>query len=139
MKTIILAVALALLAACASQDEQEQPSSQDVTQAIRDFIDVRELEAVDSLRSGSNDSWKVLSTWFVLYEGRRDEYLVEFARRCHEINDNTRIIADKRWDNNVVRARFDTIRGCRIAKIYTLGEAEVAELQNIGEAPGTRN
>ena len=36
-------------------------------------------------------------------------------------------------------SRFDTIRGCRIGAIYALDEAEAAELENIGEAPGQRN
>jgi hypothetical protein len=61
------------------------------------------------------------------------------VRRCHELKDNTRITPDKRWDTNIVRAKFDTIRGCRIAAIYALDEAEAAELKNIGEAPGSRN
>jgi hypothetical protein len=139
MKTTTLVVALALLAGCAGQDEKETTSKQDITQAVRDFIEVRELESLDQLRSGTNDGWRVLGDMFVIYDGRRDEYLVEFVRRCHELHDNTRITADKRWDSNVVRARFDTIRGCRIAAIYALDEAEVAELKNIGEAPGSRN
>lgn len=139
MKTTISVVALALLAGCASQDEQETLSRQDVTQAVQDFIEVRELESLDQLRSGTNDGWTAIGDRFVIYKGRRDEYLVEFARRCHELYDNSRITADKRWDSNVVRARFDTIRGCRIAAIYALDEAEVVELKNIGEAPGSRN
>jgi len=127
------------LAACASQDEQAEQSTQDVNQAVRDFIELRELEELDAMKSGTNDGWKQLDDQFIVYSGRREIYLVEFTRRCHELNDNTRIIPDKRWDSNTVRARFDTIRGCRIAKIYELGEAEVAELKNIGEAPGSRN
>jgi len=127
------------LAACASQDEKAEESTQDVNQAVRDFIELRELEELDALKSGSNDGWQQLDDRFIIYNGRREVYLVEFSRRCHELNDNTRIIPDKRWDSNTVRARFDTIRGCRIAKIYELGEAEVAELKNIGEAPGSRN
>jgi len=106
---------------------------------VTDFIEVRELESLDSLRSGKNDGWYVISDKFLVYKGRRDEYLVEFLYRCHEINDNTRITPDKRWDTNSLRARFDTIRGCRIANIYALDEAEAAELKNIGEAPGSRN
>jgi hypothetical protein len=127
------------LAACASQDEQVDESTQDVNQAVRDFIELRELEELDALKSGTNDGWKQLSDRFIVYSGRREKYLVEFSRRCHELNDNTRITPDKRWDSNTVRARFDTIRGCRIAKIYGLTEAEVAEIENIGEAPGSRN
>ena len=137
MKASRIATALTMalvLGACAGQDER--PSSQDITQAISDFIEVRDLEELDALRSGSNDSWRQLSDRFILYEGRRDTYLVEFVRRCHELNDNTRITPDKRWDSSTVRARFDTIRGCRIANIYGLAEEEIAELENIGDAPG---
>ena len=139
MKTTLSVVALVLIAGCASQDEQETLSRQDVTQAVQDFIEVRELESLDQLRSGTNDGWTAVGDQFVIYKGRRDEYLVEFARRCHELYDNSRITPDKRWDSNVVRARFDTIRGCRITAIYALDEAEVVELKNIGEAPGSRN
>lgn len=128
-----------LLAACASQDEQAEDSTQDVHQAVRDFIELRELEELDSMRSGTNDSWQLLNDRFIIYNGRRETYLVEFSQRCHELFDNTRIVPDKRWDRNTVRAKFDTIRGCRIGKIYGLDEAEVAELKNIGEAPGSRN
>jgi len=137
---MVAAVAAAFfLAACASQDERAEESTQDVNQAVRDFIELRGLEELDALRSGTNDSWQQLDDQFIIYDGRRETYLVEFGRRCYELNDNTRITPDKRWDTNTVRAKFDTIRGCRIAKIYGLTEAEVAELENIGEAPGSRN
>lgn len=129
----VLAAAL-LLVACAAQ--KEQPSTQDLNQAIRDFIEVRQLEQLDALRSGNRDTWQMLNEHFILYEGRRDTYLVEFGRRCIELRDNTRITADTRWDPSVVRARFDTIRGCRISHIYALSGAELAELENIGDAPG---
>ena len=125
------------LVACASQEDKK--STQDITQAVQDFIEVRELRSLDSLRSGSTDGWDVVNDKFLVYKGRRDEYLVEFMRDCYELHDNTRIVPDKRWDKNTIRAGFDTIRGCRIAKIYALNEAEAAELKNIGEAPGSRN
>lgn len=134
--TIIVATGLV---ACASQDDKDKPSTQDVSQAVKDFIEVRELEPLNSLRSGSNDGWHSISDRFLVYRGRREEYLVEFMRDCYELNDNTRITPDKRWDANTVSAKFDTIRGCRIANIYALDEAEAAELKNIGEAPGSRN
>ena len=137
MKTIIYLLVMTLLAGCAGQEDK--PSTQDITQAVIDFIEVRDLEPLESLKSGTSDSWRALGDSFVIYEGRRDEYLVQFVRRCHELKDNTRITPDKRWDTNIVRAKFDTIRGCRIAAIYALDEAEAAELKNIGEAPGSRN
>lgn len=139
MRTLFTTIAVVLLAGCAAQDEQEDASSQDIDQAVRDFIELRELESLDALVSGSNDGWREISDYFILYEGRRDAYLVEFVRRCYELRDNTRITPDERWDKNRIRARFDTIRGCRIAAIYALDETEAAEVENIGEAPGSRN
>lgn len=130
---------LAVISACSAQDEKADPKDEPVSEAVRDFIEVRQLEEADSIATGSNDGWTMLNDRFILYHGRRDTYLVEFARRCYELTDNTRITPDRRWDNNYIRAKFDTIRGCRIAKMYELSEAEQAELENIGEAPGSRN
>lgn len=139
MKKLLFLLTFMLLAGCAGQEETDDPSTQDIGQAVRDFIELRELEELDELRSGTNDGWSVLDETFILYSGRKDTYLVEFARRCWELQDHTRITPDQRWDSNTIRARFDTIRGCRIGKIYALTDAEVAELENIGEAPGSRN
>ena len=139
MKYFLYALGLTLIAGCAGQDEKDDPSTQDIAQAVRDFIELRELEEVDSMRSGMHDGWTQIDDTFIIYSARKDTYLVEFARRCYELRDNTRITPDKRWDANTIRARFDTIRGCRIHRIYALTEAEVAELENIGEAPGSRN
>lgn len=137
-KSLILLVLVALVG-CASQDEKDDAKEDPVTKAVVDFIEVRNLEEVDAITSGGNDGWKELNIQYLLYEGRRDTYLVEFARPCYELRDNTRITPDKRWDSNYIRARFDTIRGCRIGRAFLLTEAEVAELENLGEAPGSRN
>ena len=139
MRLVALLIVSAALAACASQDDKAELSTQDTAQAVRDFIDVRELEELNKLDSSSGDKWTSIKDEFLIYEGRRETYLVEFYRRCYELSDNTRIVADKRWELNTIRARSDTIRGCRIEKIYALTEAEAAELENIGEAPGSRN
>jgi len=139
MKTVPLLIAAALLAACAAQDEQKAKSTQDAVQAVRDFIAVRDLEGVDKMRTSTSDSWDAIEDRFLIYKGRRATYLVEFSRRCHELEDNTRVVPDKRWDLRNIRPRFDTIRGCRIHEIYGLTAAEAAELENLGEAPGSRN
>lgn len=138
-RAVMLLFAAVLVAACATQDEKTHTSTQDQVQAVRDFIDVRELAELDKMPTSNSDSWTAIGERFLIYEGRRATYLVEFSRRCFELGDNTRIVADKRWDANNIRSRFDTIRGCRIHQIYALTEAEVAELENIGEAPGSRN
>jgi len=124
-----------LLSACATKEEV---ATQDEEQAVRDYILVRGLPEVKEIRSTSDDSWDELDAHFIIYETRRDAYLVEFARTCYELYDS-RIVADKRWDLNTINARFDTIRGCRIDKIYALTEADMAELKTLGESPGSRN
>lgn len=137
MKMLTMVIAAMLLAACAGQEERAQ-SRQDV-QAVRDFIELRDLEELDKLRTSSGDSWTSIESQFLIYKGRRDTYLVAFNRRCFEMEDNTRIVADERRDAKYIHARYDTIRGCRIHRIYALTEAEAVELKNLGEAPGSRN
>jgi hypothetical protein len=132
-------VAGALLVACAAQDDAARQSTQDKAQAVRDFVEVRDLEQADKMATASSDRWTTLGEYFLLYEGRRATHLVEFNRRCYELEDNSRIAADQRWDATLIRARVDTIRGCRIHRIFTLTENEVAELASIGESPGSRN
>jgi len=137
--TVLSVLVVTLLVACAGQDPAVEQSRQDAVQAVRDFIDVRGLEELTELRSSTSDTWEPIEEHFLIYKGRRATYLVEFAHQCRELNDNTRIVADERWSANTVRARFDTIRGCRIGRIFALTEEEVAELENIGESPGSRN
>ena len=139
MKTAMGIVLSALLLACVAQDTQDKPATQDKEQAVRDVVAVRDLEELDKLRSSSNDSWQVIADEFIIYETRKAAYLVEFTRACYALEDRTRIVADIRREMNIMRSRFDTIRGCRIRKIFALTEAEAAELKQLGESPGSRN
>ncbi len=139
MRTLMAIVAAAALAACAAQDTTRQDAEDEAVQAVRDLIEVRGLQEVDKMPSSSRDGWTSIENHFLIYKSRRESFLVEFNRRCYELDDDTRIIADERWDSGNVRARFDTIRGCRIHKLYALNEEDVAELKNIGESPGSRN
>ena len=59
---------------------------------------------------------------------------MQFGRRCPELAD-TDVVADRRWDAKKIRARFDTLRGCRIERIYALAEADALELEGIGRPP----
>ena len=133
-KTIAL-FAIALLSACASQ---ERATTQDTEQAVRDFIDVRELAETDDMRTSNRDRWDAIDQNFIIYEANKEVYLIEYVRRCHEL-DEFPVVPDARQSGNLVRARFDTLRGCRIAKMFPLTEGEVAELKAIGESPGSRN
>ena len=135
---ITLAGTLLLISlfACASQDGRPADEAE---QAIRDFIAVRNLEELDRMRSGDSDGWEKIADKFIIFRTRRDQYLVEFNRRCHELDDYSRIVADRRRDSGYIYARFETLRGCQIARIYGLTEAEEAELEQLGDAPGSRN
>ncbi len=123
-----------LLSACATQKAGERREEH---QAVRDFIALRGLEESDEIRSANPGSWTNIDYRFIVYKARKDQYLVEFVRRCYELDDDSRIVPDKRWQLNVIRARVETFRGCRIKAIYPLTEAEATELESLGEAPGS--
>ena len=125
MKKISTAFVITLLSACAAQDEA---ITQDTEQAVRDFIAVRQLAETDKMRTSNNDRWEEIDQNFIIYSVRREVFLVEFARRCHEL-DEYPVVPDVRNSGNTIRSRFDTIRGCRIARIFPLTEDEVAELE----------
>lgn len=139
MKAFLGVALSALLLGCAAQDAQNKPATQDEEQAVRDFIELRDLEELDKLRTSSSDRWQKISDKFIIYDTRKGAYLVEFAHPCYELEDYNRIVADVRREGNILRARFDTIRGCRTDKLYSLTEAEAAELKQLGESPGSRN
>ena len=130
------ALAALLAAGCATQPS---PEAEAQTQAVRDFIAVRNLPETNRIRTADRDGWTEINISYVLYETRRETYLFAFARPCYELRDNTRIVPDVRSEPSLIRARFDTLRGCRIDTIYALTEAEAAELREIGETPGERN
>lgn len=129
--TCLLAMAL-FLAACVTARPQIDK------EAVEDFVSVRGLEQVDRIRTDTSEGYYELNEYFVIYQTRRGDYLFEFARRCWELDDR-RVTPDERWDHNTIRARFDTLRGCRIANIYGLTEAEAEELKQLGDAPGHHN
>ena len=135
MNKIIFTAASMLVSGCATQ---EREATQDEEQAVRDYILVRGLEEVDSMRSSDSDSWDEIDEFFIVYDTRRNSYLVEFNRACYELNES-RVTPDLRREANAIRARFDTIRGCQVDKIFALTEADVAELKALGETPGSRN
>ena len=135
MNRFILTAGAMLLSGCATQ---EKAVTQDEEQAIRDYILVRGLEEVDRMRSSRSDSWDELDEFFIIYDTRRNMYLVEFSRACYELYES-RVTPDLCREANTIRARSDTIRGCQIDKIFALTEADVAELKALGEMPGSRN
>lgn len=129
MKRLMLALIFTALAGCATQPGPT------VDDAIEDFVAVSGLEEMDSIRTRDQFGISELTERYILLRTRKDIYLVKFNRRCHELNE-AEVTADIRFDSNKLRARFDTIRGCRIAKIFAIDEAEAEELELLSVAPG---
>ena len=105
-------------------------------QAFEDFIEVGELEDTKEIRYRTDIHYEYLNEHYVLMKTRREQYLVKFARRCSELNDQFTVRPDYRREANVIRARFDTVRGCRIDKIYPVNDGQAEELKSLGDAPG---
>jgi len=129
MKQIVIALTVMLLTACVAQ---QRP---DATNAVKDFIEVSELEETESARTRDQYSYTVLSEEFIVVRSRHDHYLVQFTRKCRELDD-PRPTPDIRHERNKIRARFDTIRGCHIDKIYPIDKVQAEELESLGKAPG---
>ena len=129
MKPTLLLIALITLSACATTQPEVDKAS------VEDFIAVRQLPEEEKIRTDSSDGWYELNNYYVIFQTRRGDYLFQFARRCWELDDQ-RVTPDKRWDAKTIRARFDTLRGCRIEKIFGLTETDSAELKQLGESPG---
>jgi len=131
MTRAIIALAVVLLVGCATQPGPSR------SEAIDDFVQVSELEERDSIRSHGQYSYTYLSEDYVILNTRRGKFLVQFIRACRELNE-TRVTPDIRHQRDVLRSRFDTLRGCRIAHLFALDEAQAQELKDIGKAPGEK-
>ncbi len=116
------ALALILFSGCATQ-----PAST-ADDALSDFVAVSELEPQDVVRFRDQFNTRPISDLYALLQARGDHYLVQFRRRCHELYENT-FPADIRRDRNVLRAGFDTIRGCRIDQIFSIDASQAEELK----------
>ncbi|MGB5165056.1 MAG: DUF6491 family protein [Woeseiaceae bacterium] len=132
MKNALVLVfsAMLLLVAC---ETTGQLASQ---QAVEDYVVVSELEDVADVRYRQQLRQRYINDRYILLENRSGKYLVEFVTRCVELRDNTRITPDVRHETNVIYAKFDTIRGCRIKKIYPVNDGQAQELTTLGDAPG---
>ena len=118
---------VALLAGCAAQ---QGPTADD---AIDDFVALSGLEEMDSIRTRNQFGTSELTKRYTILRTRKDVYLVQF-QRCPPEFDADDVTPDIRYDRSVLRSRFDTIRGCRIKKIFVIDEASAEELTMLAEA-----
>jgi len=111
-----------LLSGCAAQ------SGSTANDAVSDFIEVAELEALDVVRFRDQFSTRPLADRYALVQARGDYYLVVFRRRCHELY-GSRFQPDIRYDGKKLRAGIDTIRGCRIDQLFSVDQGQAEELK----------
>jgi hypothetical protein len=102
-------------------------------EAVADFIAVSELQQQDTIRTARQWGFDELGDRYAIVDSGKEKYLVEFRRRCHELDQNT-VTPDVRYQRNVLRARFDTIRGCAIWRLYAIDDAPAQELQQLVNA-----
>ena len=127
MKAFIAMLLFGLLVACAAQRVSG------VDEAIADFVVLSELEEMDRIRTRNQFGASELTERYAILKTRKDIYLVEFLRCPPKLN-NGDVTPDIRYDKNVLRPREDTIRGCRIKKIFAIDEAGAEELKLLAEA-----
>lgn len=124
MQQALTLLLITLLAACASSAQAPADN------AVLDFIAVSELQPGDRVRTYGQWHYDALSDRYVVLNTRKEKYLVEFRRRCHELEELA-VTPDLRYQRNVLRARFDTIRGCTIERLYAIDDAQARELQQL--------
>ena len=122
MTRMTAALLVVLLSGCVAQ-----PVST-ANDAVSDFVVVSELEPQYVVRFRDQFNTRPLTDHYALLQAREDHYLVQFRRRCHELYENM-FPADIRRDRNVLRAAFDTIRGCRIEQIFSVDASQAEELK----------
>jgi len=131
-KTPLIFATLAL-SACSITTTQPQE-----IEATHDFVAASDLKEVSEIRLNRQLTYSYINDRFVTVPTRRGDYLLELQRNCHELRET--IVDEKMYDTrdntNILRARFDTIRGCRIATMYEITDAQKEELKALGDAPG---
>ncbi len=105
--------------------------------AVEDFIIANQLESVDRVRTRERDGWVALNNRFVIWNSRRQKYLLEFRRECKALTNTYDKAPDLRMDQGTLRARMDTLRGCMISHIYPITPDQRKELKSLGDAPGS--
>lgn len=96
---------------------------------------VSELKELEKVRLHEPNDYTSVSDRYDILKTRKNFYLIEFRHLCREPTGG-RVRPDIRYDKNVLRPGIDTIRGCRIGRIFAIDEVQAQELEHLGKAPG---
>ena len=121
-----------LLGACSTLFDAQE------IEAVRDYVVANELKEVDKIRLYRQLNYTYINDQYITVDARTGDFLIEFKRVCRDLSrtDFTPEMVDRRYDSSVLRAGFDTIRGCPIGKIYEVSKEQREELSDLGDAPG---
>ena len=132
-KGLTMLVAVSILGCASTPQEEESVIKQN--DAVDDYIRVAELPETDAIRKRGELHHRVVTEKYIILSDRKNSYLAVFRRRCRELNERD-VTPDIRHDMNIVRARFDTYRGCRIQTFYEITEGQAQELLGLGDKSG---
>jgi len=130
---ITLLVLMGLMIGCATQEDPRRPpggagwaSAED----LREYLDKVKPEPVYSIRYREPLRWRVLNNYFATVETLDGPHLVELSWECKDLTSNQIYgdMADRRRTRGLLRARADTLRGCRIESFYKLPETKAVEI-----------
>lgn len=127
----IIVIALAL-AGCATAHQEERIN------AVKDFVEVNDLEQAESIRSFEQLGQEVLNDEYVIVSTRREQWLLEYVTRCVDDPMTRKMRPDVRYNSRHIYAGNDTFRGCRIRALYPISEDQAQALRELGKAPGEK-
>ncbi len=139
MRAFSWALFVVLLMGCAGpqdrpEDDEKPPGGPGRASAeeLREYLDKVQPEAVHVVRFREPLRWKAVNDYFAIMETRDGPHLVELSWECKDLGSNQMFgdMADRRETRGILRARIDTLRGCRIENFSKLPEAGAVEVKD---------
>lgn len=129
MKYGIVPVVVLMLAGCSTSEVRPEVA------AVRDLIALEQPPQVDQIRLLNQLYYQYLNDYYVTVTQGRRLYLVEFSARCRALrrSEYTPSMVDTRRHAKQINAKWDTIRGCPIDRIFTLSAAQLEEIRELNE------
>lgn len=128
MRAVLLLVT-AIVAGCATGEEEERPPltsrearEQALVEETQAYLRAANLEPITAIRYVGKFNIVTANRRFAVIEARSKRYLLETEIDCPRLPlaGATDDSIDVRVRRNMLRAGYDTIRGCRIKAIYEL-------------------
>ena len=130
--TLLFASMGAMLGCTTLEDPRRPPGGAGEASAeeLREYLDKVQPEPIYSIRFREPLRWRALNNYFAAVETLDGPYLVELSWECKDLT-RTQIyadMADRRNTRGILRARADTLRGCRIESVSKLPGAKEVEI-----------